>query len=167
METVQLGRSGLYVSKQAFGTWKLQKTPRDQQERLINEALDAGINLIDTARNYGDGQAESVVGSAIRNRGGRDRILVATKCSGPQPREPNGFLTTRRSIVQHCEESLTRLGTDYIDLYQLHCVERFVPIDETLAAMTDLVRLLSGRFYGGPDALPDDPKFAGYDGSAS
>ena len=232
MKYVQFGRSGLYVSCQAFGTWKMERTPRDKVEALINEALDAGINMIDTARGYGAGESEILVGKTLRNRGGRENVLVATKTSGPDPREPNGFLGTRRAIIQHCEDSLKRMGLDYIDLYQLHCVERFVPADETLEAMTDLVRsgkvryigtsnykgwqlveacwaaekhhllkyvsdqseyhlfdrrlerenfpamqtydmaaliyspldqgLLSGRFYGGIDALPDEPKYARY-----
>lgn len=232
MNYVQFGRSGLYVSRQAFGTWKMQKTPTGEFEPLLNAALDAGINLVDMARGYGDGDAEIEVGKVIRKRGGRDRILLATKCSAPDPREPNGFMTTRRAIIQHCEESLKRLGMDHIGLYQIHCVERFVPIDETLGGLTDLVRqgkvryigasnykgwqlveacwasekyhtakfvsdqseyhlfdrrlerenfpatqsygmaaliyspldqgLLNGRFHGGPDALPNDEKYARY-----
>lgn len=148
MDYVQFGRSGLYVSRQAFGTWKMQKTPKDQVEPLINEVLDSGINLIDMARGYGEGQAEIAVGKAIKNRGKREQVLLATKTSGPKPREPNGFLTTRRAIIQHCEQSLRDLGTDYIDLYQLHCVERFVPVDEPLAAMTDLVKSGKVRYIG-------------------
>jgi len=149
MDYLQFGRSGLYVSPLAFGSWRMHRTPQDRIEPLINEALDAGINLIDTARGYGEGRAEEWIGKAIRNRGGRDQVVIATKSSGPKPRQPNGFLTTRRAIVQHVEESLTRLQLDYIDLYQLHCVERFVPIDETLAAMTDLVKAGKIRYFGG------------------
>lgn len=148
MTYVQFGRSGLYVSRQAFGTWKLQKVAQDEVEPLIHKALDAGINLIDMARAYGEGMAEILVGKAIKSRGERHRVLLATKTSGPNPREPNGFLTTRRAIVENCERSLRNLGTDYIDLYQLHCVERFVPIDETLEAMSDLVRSGKVRYIG-------------------
>ncbi len=148
MDHVQFGRSGLMVSRQAFGTWRLDRVDPDQVEPLINAALDAGINLIDTARGYGKGQAERLIGQAVRNRGGRDRVLVATKCSAPNPREPNGFMTSRRSIIQHCDDSLQRLGLDHIDLYQIHCVERFVPIDETLMALTDLVRSGKVRYIG-------------------
>ena len=148
MNYVQFGRSGLYVSRIAFGTWKLQKTPADQVDGLINEALDAGINFIDTARGYGEGEAEKLIGEVIRKRGRRDEVIIATKSSGPNPREPNGFMTTRRAIIQDCERSLQRLGLDYIDLYQLHCVERFVPIDEPLAAMTDLVQAGKVRYIG-------------------
>ncbi len=149
MDYVQFGRSGLYVSRLALGSWRMHRTPADEIEPLINEALDAGINLIDTARGYGEGRSEEWIGRAIRNRGRREQVIIATKTSGPVPREPNGFLTTRRAIVQHVEESLQRLQLDYIDLYQLHCVERFVPIDETLAAMTDLVKAGKIRYFGG------------------
>jgi aryl-alcohol dehydrogenase-like predicted oxidoreductase len=144
----QFGRSGLYVSQMAFGTWELEKTAEVEMEPLINAALDAGINLIDTAPGYGKGRSEGIVGNVVRGRGERERVLIATKCSVPTPREPNGFMTTRRSIIQHCEESLRRLGTDYIDLYQLHCVERFVPVDETLAALTTLVESGKIRYAG-------------------
>ena len=149
MDYVQFGRSGLYVSRQAFGTWRMQKTPKDEFEPLLNEVLDAGINLIDMATGYGEGQSEIAVGQAIKNRGDRERVVLATKSSGPNPREPNGFKTTRRCIMENCERSLKNLGVDYIDLYQLHCVERFVPIDETLAAMTDLVKSGKIRYAGG------------------
>lgn len=232
MDYIQFGRSGLQVSRQAFGTWMIENTPKEDVGLLFREVFDAGINLVDAARGYGKGEAEGLVGQAVRDRGRRDEIIVATKCSAPEPREPNGFMTTRRSIVQHCDESLKRLGLDHIDLYQLHCAERFVPIDETLAALTDLVRtgkvryigtsnfkgwqlveacwaaekhhyckfvsdqseyhlfdrllerenfpamqsygmaaliysplkrgLLSGRFLGGPDALPKEPRFERY-----
>ncbi len=148
MDYVQFGRSGLYVSRQAFGTWRLHRTPADEVEAQINRALDAGINLIDMARGYGEGRSEELVGKAIRNRGGRERVLLATKSSGPKPREPNGFLTTRRAIIENCEASLKRLGVDFIDLYQLHCVERFTPIDEALAALTDLVKAGKIRCIG-------------------
>jgi len=148
MDHVQFGRSGLWVSRVALGSWRMDRTPEDQVVPLIHEALDAGVNLIDTARGYGGGRAEAWIGEAIRQRGKRDEVLIATKCSAPKPRQPNGFMTTRRAIVQHVEESLQRLGVDHIDLYQLHCVERFVPIDETLAAMTDLVKAGKIRYPG-------------------
>ncbi len=148
MDYRRFGRSGLYVSPLALGTWRLQRTPEAEIPGLIGAALDAGINLIDSAPNYGDGKAEEWIGRAIAERGGRDDILLATKCSGPKPRAPNGFNCTRRNIVASCERSLRRLRTDYIDLYQVHCVEPDVPADETLAALSDLVRAGKVRAIG-------------------
>ncbi len=148
MDYVQFGRSGLYVSRQVFGTWRLERTPEAEVAPLLNQALDAGINLLDAAIGYGGGQAEAWIGRVLRARGDRDRVLVATKSSGPKPREPNGFLTTRRAIIENCEASLRRLGLETIDLYQLHCAERFVPIDEALATLTDLVKAGKIRYFG-------------------
>jgi len=148
MRYVQLGRAGLSVSAMALGSWRLGRTPEDEVGPLVHAALDAGVNLIDTAPGYADGRAERWIGDVIRDRGDRDRVLLATKCSAPKPREPNGYMTTRRAILEHVEQSLRRLGVDTIDLYQLHCVERFVPIDETLGALTDLVRQGKVRYLG-------------------
>ena len=148
MQYTQLGRSGLYVSRLALGTWRLQRTPADERSALVNAALDDGINLIDMAPGYGDGEAETTIGTIIAERGNREGVLLATKCSGPKPREPNGFLCTRRNIVASCERALRNLRTDYIDLLQVHCAEPQVPIDETLMALDDLVRAGKVRAVG-------------------
>jgi aryl-alcohol dehydrogenase-like predicted oxidoreductase len=141
MERRRLGSSGLAVSKlslgaMTFGTGMPPVTTVDEQQArvMIDRALDAGVNLIDTADVYANGQSEEIVGAAIRAR--RDDVLVATKM---------GFGTRDRgalsydAVVAACEASLTRLGTDHIDLYQLHRPDRTTPIDETLRALDDLV----------------------------
>jgi aryl-alcohol dehydrogenase-like predicted oxidoreductase len=114
---------------------------RDDAEcaAMIHRALDAGVNLIDTADGYTGGESERIVGRALAG-GRRDDVLVATKCYFPRGTDPNRRGGSRRWIVQACEESLRRLGTDRIDLYQLHRLDPDVDLDESLGAMSDLVR---------------------------
>jgi len=144
----QFGRSGLYVSPLALGSWRMDRCEDDEVDPLIDEALDSGINFIDTAPRYGGGQAEVWIGEALKRRGDRDRVVLATKSSGPNPREPDGFLSSRRHVIAACEASLRRLQTDRIDLFQVHCAEPLVPIDETLSALTDLQRAGKIRYAG-------------------
>lgn len=139
----QLGRSGLYVSPLALGTltgWTRGNVDEALITRLYAIAFDAGINLLDCYP-----ATEPRIGKILKERGGRERVIIAAKSSGPTPREPNGFLSTRRQIIETCEASLKRLGTHYIDILQLHCAEPLVPIDETLSALTDLQR--SGNWW--------------------
>ena len=114
---------------------------------IIACALDRGINFIDTANVYAGGESERIVGKALAGR--RDRIVLATKAFFPMDREdPNGGGLSRRHLIQACEDSLRRLDTDWIDLYQLHRPQSDIPIDETLRALDDLIRAGKVRYIG-------------------
>jgi aryl-alcohol dehydrogenase-like predicted oxidoreductase len=141
VERRRLGASGLEVSKlslgaMTFGTGMPPITTVDEHQAraMVDRALDAGVNLIDTADVYADGQSEEILGAAIRDR--RADVLVATKV-GFGSREPGAL--SYDAVVAACEASLARLGTDHIDLYQLHRPDRTTPIEETLRALDDLV----------------------------
>jgi aryl-alcohol dehydrogenase-like predicted oxidoreductase len=141
MERRRLGASGLEVSKlslgaMTFGSGMPPITTVDEQHAraMVDRALDAGVNLIDTADVYADGQSEEILGAAIRNR--RADVFVATKV-GFGSRDPGAL--SYDAVVTACEASLARLGTDHIDLYQLHRPDRTTPIEETLRALDDLV----------------------------
>ena len=134
-----LGRTGIQVSPYALGALMfataMGNAPEDSA-RIINKALDAGINFIDTADAYGD--SEAVVGKALKER--RDEVVLATKFGRPAGQGPNQQGASRRWIVTAVENSLRRLQTDYIDLYQLHRPDPGTSIEETLSALTDLIR---------------------------
>ena len=115
-------------------------------ERMIHRSLDAGVNFIDTADVYSNGESEQIVGAAIKGR--RDSLVIATKCFNPMGKDPNRRGGSRRWITQAVEESLQRLGTDYIDLYQLHRLDPAVDLEESLSAMEDLVRQGKIRYVG-------------------
>src|SRR5512147_11243 len=119
----------------------------DDCVRIMHRAFDAGINFIDTADVYGYGESEEIVGAALRDR--RDEIIVATKLHHPMSDDVlNRRGSTRSWIIRACEDSLRRLGTDYIDLYQVHRPDPDTDIDETLGALTDLVRQGKVRYIG-------------------
>ena len=115
-------------------------------ERIIHRSLDAGINFIDTADTYSSGESEQIVGAALKGR--RENVILATKCFNPMGKDPNRRGGSRRWIVQAVEESLQRLDTDYIDLYQLHRIDPAVELEESLSAMDDLVRQGKIRYVG-------------------
>jgi aryl-alcohol dehydrogenase-like predicted oxidoreductase len=142
-----LGRTGIQVSPYGLGTLMfataMGNAPEDSA-RLIHQALDAGINLIDTADTYGD--SEDVVGLALKGR--RDDVVLATKFGRPTGEDPNRQGASRRWIVTAVDNSLRRLQTDYIDLYQLHRPDPGTDIEETLAALTDLIRSGKVRAIG-------------------
>jgi len=145
----QLGHTGVQVSTlclgtMLFGPWG--NPDHDDSIRIIHRALDAGINFVDTADVYAAGEAEEIVGKALRGR--RDDVVLATKFHGPMGDDRNRRGTSRRWIVRAVEDSLRRLGTDWIDLYQVHRPEPDVDIDETLGALTDLVRSGKVRYLG-------------------
>ena len=154
MEYRQLGGSGLKVPVLSFGTatfggGKEQSwgnTQVDEATRLVDIALEAGVNLFDTADVYSDGKAEEILGQAIRNR--RNDILLATKASFRSAAGPNGLGSSRHHLLRSCEASLRRLGTDYIDIYYLHGFDALTPIEETLRALDDLVRSGKVRYVG-------------------
>jgi 1-deoxyxylulose-5-phosphate synthase len=141
VEHRRLGRSGALVAPLALGTDNiLNPTPEDESSRMIIRALDGGINLIDTSNIYGAGESERVIGRVLAESGRRDEVMIATKVHYPTGPGPNDRGNSRVHIMRACEASLRRLQTDRIDLYQLHRPDFDVPIDETLGALTDLVR---------------------------
>jgi aryl-alcohol dehydrogenase-like predicted oxidoreductase len=128
-----------------FGAWG--NTDHDDSVKIIHRALDAGINFIDTADVYSAGESEEIVGKALAG-GRRDDIVLATKAHGSMGKDPNQQGNSRRWLVREVESSLDRLGTDYIDLYQIHRPSPDTDIDETLGALTDLVRSGKVRYVG-------------------
>jgi aryl-alcohol dehydrogenase-like predicted oxidoreductase len=128
-----------------FGAWGNED--HDESIRIIHRALDAGINFIDTADVYARGESEEIVGKALAG-GRRDNVVLATKVHGEMGDDPNEFGNSRRWIVREVDNSLRRLGTDWIDLYQIHRPEEDTDIDETLGALTDLVRAGKIRYAG-------------------
>jgi aryl-alcohol dehydrogenase-like predicted oxidoreductase len=152
MELRPLGRTGVQVSKlclgtMMFGAWG--NTDHDDSIRIIHRALDAGVNFVDTADVYSGGESEEIVGKAIRTPPSRrDDVVLATKFWGAMGEEPNQRGVSRRWIISEVESSLRRLGTDRIDLYQMHRPDPAVDIDETLGALTDLVQQGKVRYIG-------------------
>src|SRR3954453_21701698 len=146
-----LGRTGLRVSPfclgaMMFGAWG--NPDHEDSIRIIHRALDAGINFLDTADVYSAGESEEIVGEALKGR--RDDVVLATKLGVPMDEDPNHRGGSPRWIIEEVENSLRRLGTDYIDLYQLHRPDPHTDIDETLAALTDLVQQGKVRYIGSP-----------------
>jgi aryl-alcohol dehydrogenase-like predicted oxidoreductase len=135
----------LCLGAMMFGDWG--NTDHDDSVRIIHRALDAGVNFIDTADVYSRGESEEIVGKALAG-GKRDNVVLATKVHGTMGDDPNEFGNSRRWIVKEVENSLRRLGTDWIDLYQIHRPEADTDIDETLGALTDLVRAGKVRYIG-------------------
>jgi aryl-alcohol dehydrogenase-like predicted oxidoreductase len=150
IEYRNLGSTGVKVSPlclgaMMFGAWG--NTDREDSIRIIHRALDAGINFIDTADVYSRGESEEIVGKALAG-GRRDSVVLATKVHGTMGEDPNEYGNSRRWIVREVENSLRRLGTDWIDLYQIHRPEPDTDIDETLGALSDLVRAGKVRYIG-------------------
>lgn len=150
-----LGSTGVKVSElclgaMMFGAWG--NPDHDDSVRIIHSALDAGINFVDTADVYSAGESEEIVAKALAGR--RDRVVLATKVHGPMGDDPNMVGNSRRWIIAECENSLRRLGTDYIDLYQIHRPDPHIDIDETLGALTDLVRQGKVRYLGSSTFQP-------------
>jgi aryl-alcohol dehydrogenase-like predicted oxidoreductase len=150
MELRTLGRTGVRVSPlclgaMMFGGWG--NTDHDDCIKIIHRALDAGINFIDTADVYARGESEEIVGKALAG-GRRDNVVLATKVHGTMGDDPNEFGNSRRWILREVDNSLRRLKTDWIDLYQIHRPELDTDVDETLGALTDLVRAGKVRYIG-------------------
>ncbi len=161
MEYRTLGRSGIKVSSLALGTDNfMDPTPAKECEKILNKAINAGINFIDTGDVYADGEGERIIGRILKESGQRCNVLIATKVDHGQRRPgftleefdpasgPNQHGHTRLNIIRACENSLRRLQTDYIDLYQLHRQSPDLPIDETLRALDDLVTQGKVRYIG-------------------
>ncbi|ODU04070.1 MAG: alcohol dehydrogenase [Pseudonocardia sp. SCN 72-86] len=157
MRYVKLGSTGLDVSPVCVGCmsfgipgrgnheWSLDE---DASRPLIKAALDAGVNFFDTANVYSDGTSEEIVGRALADMADRDEIVLATKVHGRMRPGPNGGGLSRKAIMTEIDHSLRRLGTDYVDLYQIHRYDPDVPLEETLEALHDVVRAGKARYIG-------------------
>ncbi|WP_431822782.1 aldo/keto reductase [Burkholderia sp. F1] len=157
MEYVRLGSTGLQVSRLCLGCmtygvpergthpWTLDEAA---SRPLIREALDAGINFFDTANMYSDGTSEEIVGRALRDFAKRDDVVIATKVFHRMRPGPNGAGLSRKAILTEIDHSLKRLGTDYVDLYQIHRWDYHTPIEETLEALHDVVKAGKARYIG-------------------
>ena len=157
MEQRHLGRTGVSVSPfclgaMMFGAWG--NPDHDESIRIIHRALDAGVNFVDTADVYSSGESEEVVGKALAGR--RDNVVLATKVHGAMGDDPNERGNSRRWIVRECDASLRRLKTDWIDLYQIHRWDHSADHDETLGALTDLVRAGKVRYIGSSTYPPSE-----------
>ena len=142
MDTRVLGSTGVQVSPlclgaMMFGSWG--NPDHEESIRIIHRALDSGINFVDTADVYSAGESELIVGKALAG-GRRDNVVLATKAHGAMGRDVNQRGNSRRWLIRECEASLRRLGTDHIDLYQIHRPDPATDIDETLGALSDLIR---------------------------
>ncbi|MGA0594220.1 aldo/keto reductase [Enterovirga sp. CN4-39] len=147
MDYRNLGRSGLKVSPLCLGTMMFGgATDEATSARIIAQARDAGINFIDTADVYSDGLSEEIVGRAIAAE--RSRWILATKVAGPMGQGPNERGLSRRRVIEACEASLRRLGTDAIDIYYLHKEDHSTPLGETVRAIADLIRAGKIRYFG-------------------
>lgn len=157
MEYVKFGGTGLEVSKICLGCMTFGEPGRgnhswtqaeEPSRALIRQALEAGINFLDTANTYSDGSSEEIVGRAIRNFSRRDEIVLATKVFNRMRPGPNGAGLSRKAIFDEIDNSLKRLGTDYVDLYQIHRFDPTTPIEETLEALHDVVKSGKARYIG-------------------
>ena len=155
MEYVNLGKTGLIVSRLCLGCmtygsskWRDWVLNEDESRPFIKRALEAGINFFDTANMYSDGVSEEVVGRALRDFADRDQVVIATKVFNRMRPGPNGRGLSRKAIMTEIDHSLRRLGTDYVDLYQVHRWDYDTPIEETMEALHDLVKAGKARYIG-------------------
>ncbi|ACK52242.1 aldo/keto reductase [Methylocella silvestris BL2] len=157
MKYARLGRTGLEVSRICLGCmtygvpgrgphrWTLDE---DASRPLIRQALESGVNFFDTANVYSDGTSEEIVGRALNDFARRDEVVLATKVHGRMRPGPNGSGLSRKAIFHEIDASLTRLGTDYVDLYQIHRWDYRTPIEETMEALHDIVKAGKARYIG-------------------
>lgn len=157
MQYVKLGSTGLDVSRICVGCMSFGQPGRgphrwtlDEEASLplIRQALDAGINFFDTANVYSDGTSEEIVGRALEKYARRDEIVLATKVNGAMHEGPNGRGLSRKAIMTEIDHSLRRLGTDHVDLYQIHRFDPATPVEETMEALHDVVRAGKARYIG-------------------
>ncbi|MDX3382589.1 aldo/keto reductase [Streptomyces niveiscabiei] len=157
MQYVKLGSTGLDVSRICLGCMTYGLPDRGTHEwtlgeeasrPLIRQALDAGINFFDTANVYSDGTSEEIVGKALADFAVRDEIVLATKVHGRMRPGPNGGGLSRKAILTEIDHSLSRLGTDYVDLYQIHRFDPHTPVEETMEALHDVVKAGKARYIG-------------------
>ncbi len=157
MNYIRLGNSGLKVSGLCLGCmsygvpergahpWSL---PENEARPFIRQAIEGGINFFDTANVYSDGTSEEIVGKLLKEFASRDAIVLATKVHGRMRPDANGAGLSRKAILTEIDHSLRRLGTDYVDLYQIHRWDYETPIEETLAALHDVVKAGKARYIG-------------------
>jgi 1-deoxyxylulose-5-phosphate synthase len=157
MQTVKLGRTGLDVSRLCLGCMSFGEPTRGGHpwtldeaatRPIIRKAIEAGITFFDTANVYSDGSSEEIVGKLLREHGRRDELVIATKVHGTMRPGPNGGGLSRKAIMAEIDASLTRLGLDYVDLYQIHRWDYGTPIEETLEALHDIVKAGKVRYIG-------------------
>ncbi|MEK3768033.1 aldo/keto reductase [Paenibacillus sp. FSL R5-0887] len=157
MKYTKLGKTGLDVSQLCLGCmsfgvaerWIHQWVLDEKQSRvIIKKALDLGINFFDTANVYSDGTSEEIVGRALKDYANRDEIVLATKVFNRMHEGPNGAGLSRKAIMSEIDKSLKRLGTDYVDLYQIHRWDYHTPIEETMEALHDVVKAGKARYIG-------------------
>ncbi|MCX4817136.1 aldo/keto reductase [Streptomyces sp. NBC_01239] len=157
MQYVKLGSTGLDVSRISLGCMTYGLPDRGTHEwtldeeasrPLIRQALEAGINFLDTANVYSDGTSEEITGRALKDFARRDEVVLATKVHGRTRPGPNGAGLSRKAIMSEIDHSLERLGTDYVDLYQIHRADPHTPVEETMEALHDLVKAGKVRYIG-------------------
>lgn len=155
MEYLNLGKTGLKVSRICFGTmtygdpqWRLWVLNEEESLPFFRRAFELGINFIDTANMYSNGRSEEITGRAIREYSRRDEVVLATKVFYPMGSGPNQRGLSRVHILNSINDSLRRLGTDYVDLYQIHRYDPTTPIEETLEALHDIVKAGKARYIG-------------------
>jgi 1-deoxyxylulose-5-phosphate synthase len=149
MDYRSLGRTGVRIAPLALGTANFaDPTPEDEAARIVDAAIDAGINLLDTGDSYANGESERFLGRALQASGRRDEVLIGTKMYFPTGPGPNDRDTSYLNVIRACEASLRRLQVDHIDLFQMHRPSEIVPVDETLRALDYLVRQGMVRYVG-------------------
>lgn len=157
MDYVKLGNTGMDVSRLCLGCMSFGVPERGNHRWVLNEeesrpfikrALEFGINFFDTANVYSDGTSEEIVGRALKDYAKRDEVVIATKVHGRMHMGPNGAGLSRKAIMSEIDNSLRRLGTDYVDLYQIHRWDDNTPIEETMEALHDVVKAGKARYIG-------------------
>ncbi len=155
MQYVNLGRTGLKVSRLCLGAmtygdpkWRPWILPEEAGRPILQRAIEHGINFFDTADMYSLGMSEEVLGRALRDFSSRDKVVIATKAFFPTSDDPNDRGLSRKHLLSAIDRSLRRLGTDYVDLYQIHRWDPETPIEETLGALDDIVRAGKARYIG-------------------
>jgi aryl-alcohol dehydrogenase-like predicted oxidoreductase len=157
MDYIKLGKTGLDVSPIAVGAMSYGEPDRghpvwsideEHSRPVIKQALEAGLNFFDTANMYSQGSSEEILGRALKDFADRDEVVIATKVRHPMRPGPNGAGLSRKAILTEIDHSLRRLGTDYVDLYQIHRMDQTTPIEETLEALHDLVKAGKVRYLG-------------------
>lgn len=158
MEYTKLGNTGVDVSRICLGCMGFGKAPgwthntwaleEEESRAVIKQALELGINFFDTANIYAYGASEEILGRALRDFANRDEVVIATKVWGRMRQGPNGGGLSRKAILSEIDHSLKRLGTDYVDLYQIHRWDYETPIEETMEALNDIVRAGKARYIG-------------------
>src|SRR5216684_3466006 len=157
MDYLKLGSTGLDVSPIAIGAMTYGEPGRghpvwslgeEDSRPIIRHAIEAGVNFFDTANMYSQGSSEEILGRALRDFADRDEVVIATKIRHPMRSGPNGAGLSRKVILTEIDHSLRRLGTDYVDLYQIHRMDNATPIEETMEALHDVVKAGKARYLG-------------------